>query len=298
LEFEDPEDFTVGEQQSEMFPVHVDECRRTKETEDSWVTMVSTQLPKEARNMLAGGLAGMLAKTFVAPVDRIKILYQVSSAQFQLRDVPNVVRNIIIEEGPMALWKGNLATMLRVFPYAGIQFMVFDYLKQWMLQEQHQELQTQSRNHDRKYGLSPIESLFSGMIAGTVSVICTYPLDLTRTQLAVLSRKTNHQGFVSVLTENYTHRGLPGLFRGMTPTLIGILPYSGIAYALNEQGKREVCLCLCIYITKRRTKHMEEHLGMNVFGLTLNRMHSFVFIHAHENFGGTFFFKNGFRFNF
>jgi hypothetical protein len=249
LEFEDPEDFTVGEQQSEMFPVYEDSRHSSKdaaETTESWVTtMVSTQLPKEARNMLAGGLAGMLAKSFVAPVDRIKILYQVSSAQFQLRDVPHVVRNIITEEGILALWKGNFATMLRVFPYAGVQFMVFDYIKQWMLQEQHQELQTQARDHDRKYGLSPLESLFSGMIAGTVSVICTYPLDLTRTQLAVLSRKTNHQGFVSVLTENYTHRGFTGLFRGMTPTLIGILPYSGIAYALNEQGKREVCAYVC-----------------------------------------------------
>jgi hypothetical protein len=34
------------------------------------------KLPKEVRNLLAGGAAGMVAKSFVAPVDRIKILYQ------------------------------------------------------------------------------------------------------------------------------------------------------------------------------------------------------------------------------
>ena len=59
----------------------------------------------------------MLAKSFVAPIDRIKILYQVTSAQFRLRDVPRVARSIVEKEGWGALWKGNLATMIRVFPY-------------------------------------------------------------------------------------------------------------------------------------------------------------------------------------
>ena len=95
-----------------------------------------------------------------------------------------------------------------------------------------------------------MESLVAGMIAGTVSVIFTYPLDLTRAQLAVLKKqKPHHQtipnsntggSFWSVLTDNYKYRGAPGLFRGIGPTLLGILPYSGIAFALNEQGKREI----------------------------------------------------------
>jgi hypothetical protein len=39
-------------------------------------------------------------------------------------------------------------------------------------------------------------------------------------------------------------QGVVGLFRGITPTLLGILPYSGIAFAFNEQGKRKVCIML------------------------------------------------------
>ena len=83
-------------------------------------------LPKEVRNLVAGGLAGMAAKSVVAPIDRIKILYQVTSAQFRLRDVPKVAYSIVEKEGWAALWKGNTATMIRVFPYSGIQFMIFD----------------------------------------------------------------------------------------------------------------------------------------------------------------------------
>lgn len=68
------------------------------------------KLPQEVRNLLAGGVAGMVAKSFVAPIDRIKILYQVSSAEFRLSNVPRVAYNIIHDEGLSALWKGNTAT--------------------------------------------------------------------------------------------------------------------------------------------------------------------------------------------
>jgi hypothetical protein len=74
-------------------------------------------LPKEMRNLLCGGVAGMIAKSFVAPIDRIKIMYQVTSAQFRLRDVPKVAWSIVQKEGWQALWKGNTVTMIRVFPY-------------------------------------------------------------------------------------------------------------------------------------------------------------------------------------
>lgn len=225
------------------------------------------ELPKSLRSLIAGGVAGMVAKSVVAPLDRIKILYQTSSAEFKIRFIPTVVRNIIANEGWAALWKGNIATLLRVFPYAGVQFMVFDWIKMWQLR-QHEIVNEESpsghpgdannnQQHSRKFGLTAMESLGAGMVAGTVSVVCTYPLDLARAQLAVLKRHkhphghaqqqqqaqlatTKTKGFVRVILDNYRRAGVPGLFRGMPVTLIGILPYSGIAFALNEQGKREV----------------------------------------------------------
>ena len=289
-------------------------------------------LPKAARNLLAGGLAGMIAKSFVAPIDRIKILYQVTSAQFRLRDVPRVAYSIIEKEGWAALWKGNTATMIRVFPYSGIQFMVFDYCKTHFLlkdkkseqrqkqpqqQVEHVENKTALNNrtlsyadvagkrssanynrqtttlhhrgtidnphnttttatqHDNKVkgGLSPIDSLISGMAAGSVSVLCTYPLDLARAQLAVLRRKkkpkdktsgttssttspsklnlnkqlgigsmksSSKKGIGYVLSNGFEQGGVRGLYRGITPTLLGILPYSGTAFMINEQAKLRI----------------------------------------------------------
>lgn len=169
-----------------------------------------TKWPKEVRNVIAGGIAGMVAKTMVAPLERIKILYQVSAEKFALRQVPVVAMNIIQKEGFTALWRGNTATMLRVFPYSGIQFMVFDRCKTSILKqhERRERGNVKRRNTDeaiKHFGLSPLESLASGMIAGAVSVMCTYPLDLTRAQLALHKRhrRSKNIGFIGVIQHNF-----------------------------------------------------------------------------------------------
>lgn len=34
--------------------------------------------------------------------------------------------------------------------------------------------------------------------------------------------------------------GFVALYRGVTPSLLGIIPYAGIAFSINEQAKHEV----------------------------------------------------------
>jgi len=203
-----------------------------------------------------------------------------------------VALSIVEKEGWPALWKGNTATMMRVFPYSGIQFMVFDYCKVYFLGEQKRRKGSGYRDvaggptmattghrgaiakkgtiphgggGEKKGGLTPGESLISGMIAGTISVLFTYPLDLARAQLAVLrktkkskavgtavqlsqldgqlgigSTRKSNKGIGYVLNTSYQQGGARGLYRGITPTILGILPYSGVAFTINEQAKRQI----------------------------------------------------------
>lgn len=174
----------------------------TADSSDRLAVLLS-RIPVEIRNLIAGGLAGMVAKTVVAPIDRIKILFQVSSEPFALRHVPTVVRNICQHEGVAALWRGNSAMMLRVFPYSGIQFMAFDKCKSYMVHAKQREGLPLHEQH-----LSPLESLIAGSVAGVVSVFATYPLDLTRAQLAVHVKSKVDGGrrptFLNTLTSTYT----------------------------------------------------------------------------------------------
>jgi hypothetical protein len=51
---------------------------------------------------------------------------QVTSRKFSLPAAARLVRHVVRTEGLAALWRGNSAAIMRVFPYAGIQFMCFD----------------------------------------------------------------------------------------------------------------------------------------------------------------------------
>jgi hypothetical protein len=79
------------------------------------------------KSFISGGVAGMVSKSMIAPIERVKILYLVQcitiktrSVEFRylsaLRDLMFIVRT----HGVLNLWRGNLMSVLRIFPHAAI----------------------------------------------------------------------------------------------------------------------------------------------------------------------------------
>lgn len=177
---------------------------------------------KTLRELLAGAGAGAVGKTIIAPLDRTKIIFQVSESRvFSWRAVWDELQRILHEEGARALWKGHSATLSRVVPYAAIQFASFDFFKRRVLPSPPTWYQL----------------LLAGASAGAISVIITYPLDLMRARMAV----GHHHGSVyRNLREVHQTRGFRALYRGLNPTLLGILPYAGLSFSFFEMSKRKV----------------------------------------------------------
>ncbi len=82
-------------------------------------------------------------------------------------------------EGPRSLWRGNSATIMRVFPYAGIQFMTFERIKFYL-------------KDPLTNNLSPVARFVSGSCAGVTATIITYPLDLLRVRSISVSLPLIH----------------------------------------------------------------------------------------------------------
>ena len=80
-------------------------------------------------DFLLGGVAAGVSKTVAAPIERVKLLVQNQDElikQGRLKDpykgVMDCFRRTIADEGFAALWRGNLANVLRYFPTQALNF--------------------------------------------------------------------------------------------------------------------------------------------------------------------------------
>ncbi|KAM7328401.1 mitochondrial coenzyme A transporter SLC25A42 [Microtus oregoni] len=177
-------------------------------------------------SLLSGALAGALAKTAVAPLDRTKIIFQVSSKRFSAKEALRLLYFTYLNEGFLSLWRGNSATMVRVIPYAAIQFSAHEEYKCIL---------------GRYYGfcgeaLPPWPRFLAGALAGTTAASLTYPLDLVRARMAV-TPKEMYSNIFHVFIRISREEGLKTLYFGFTPTVLGVIPYAGLSFFTYESLK-------------------------------------------------------------
>ena len=81
-------------------------------------------------SLAAGGVAGGVAKTVIAPLDRSKIFFQTNETRnYRFRYALRWLRHGYRTEGLLSLWRGNTATLARIVPYSALQFMSFEQYK-------------------------------------------------------------------------------------------------------------------------------------------------------------------------
>ncbi|XP_068605267.1 mitochondrial coenzyme A transporter SLC25A42 [Brachionichthys hirsutus] len=178
-------------------------------------------------SLFSGALAGAVAKTVVAPLDRTKIIFQVSSARFSAMEAYRLIYRTYLKDGLFSLWRGNSATMVRVIPYAAIQFCAHEQYKQTLggycgFQGKH---------------LPPIPRFLAGSMAGTTAAMLTYPLDMVRARMAV-TPKEMYSNILNVFVRISREEGLKTLYRGFTPTVLGVVPYAGLSFFTYETLKK------------------------------------------------------------
>jgi len=164
---------------------------------------------KMFNSLICGAAAGIAAKTCIAPLERIKMSFQVSSEKFTLAAAFARGKNLVLKQGVLSMWRGHSTTILRVAPYAGLSYFFHDYTE-------HLFKSTLNTNN-----LPAAYKFLAGSAAGFGGTIFTYPLDVLRVRLALGStwKGSLKQG---------------GLFQGLIPTLVGIVPYSGTAWLVKQ----------------------------------------------------------------
>ncbi|KAK9101242.1 hypothetical protein Scep_024672 [Stephania cephalantha] len=194
-------------------------------------------MPVFAKELIAGGVAGGFAKTVVAPLERVKILFQTRRAEFQSVGLSGSFKKIAKTEGVLGFYRGNGASVARIVPYAALHYMAYEEYRRWIILG------------FPDIGRGPVLDLTAGSFAGGTAVLLTYPLDLVRTKLAyqvVESSKSNikilntdqvFKGIFDCFSKIYKESGIRGLYRGAAPSLLGIFPYSGLKFYFYEEMK-------------------------------------------------------------
>ncbi|CDS06760.1 hypothetical protein LRAMOSA09287 [Lichtheimia ramosa] len=181
------------------------------------------------RSGIAGGVAGCVAKTAVAPFDRVKILFQAKNPVFEkyagsFTGAFKAGRDIVRHTGVLGLFQGHSVTLLRIFPYATIRFIAYEQFRAILMPTSAQE--------------TGLRHFFAGSFAGMTSVVFTYPLDLVRVRMAYDIRKEDHTRPSLIQTCQQIYREPAAVarihffnfYRGFIPTLAGMIPYAGVSF--------------------------------------------------------------------
>lgn len=191
----------------------------------------------------------------MAPLDRVKILFQAHNPQFvkytgSWFGVAAAIKDIYHQDGTLGLFRGHSATLLRIFPYAGIKFLAYEQIRAVIIH---------SKDHE-----TPFRRLISGSLAGVTSVFFTYPLEVIRVRLAFETKKDSRSSLTGICKQIYhEHRqspvgsqavrnasaaaapgaavdamlprsGLVNFYRGFSATLLGMIPYAGMSFLTHD----------------------------------------------------------------
>ncbi|RLV93698.1 Mitochondrial carrier protein LEU5 [Spathaspora sp. JA1] len=212
---------------------------------------------------ISGGAAGSAAKTLVAPLDRIKILFQTSNPEFLKYRGTNhglilAGKKIWQNDKIWGLYQGHSVTLLRIFPYAAIKFVAYEQIRTLLIPNDNYE--TAARR------------FMAGSLSGLMSVFFTYPLDLVRVRLAFETRnlahlklhpehnqymkqhqgrllntirmiyhenpppKTNDPSWLKYMRDTFppSMQRISNFYRGFAPTILGMVPYAGVSFYTHD----------------------------------------------------------------
>ncbi|CAO3651192.1 unnamed protein product [Mucor hiemalis] len=170
----------------------------------------------------AGGLARTMSALVVSPLELFRTRMQSAEGINGFSDVWNGVSRMVQREGPQALWRGLLPTMLRDVPFSGIYWMGYERIKH-VLRNDHQLSHFQT-------------SFIAGASSGMIAAIVTTPFDVLKTQRQV-SSDAEEARLGRIFKNIMAKDGAAGFFRGVVPRVVKVAPACAIMISSYEMGK-------------------------------------------------------------
>ncbi|KAG1771825.1 mitochondrial carrier domain-containing protein [Suillus occidentalis] len=222
-------------------------------------------VPEIASYFVAGGAAGAASRTVVSPLERLKIIQQVQprTSDGQYKGVWRSLVRMWEEEGFKGFMRGNGINCLRIVPYSAVQFTTYEQLKKWFTAYGSKELDTPKRLASGALaGITSVCATYPLDLVRSRLSIATASIPLQTEQALPSSSIMTTSGAKQALASAYhtsssssnqtalkraeltvvgmtlkvmrEEGGVPGLYRGLVTTAVGVAPYVGINFATYE----------------------------------------------------------------
>lgn len=185
-------------------------------------------------DFLVGGISAGVSKTATAPIERVKLLLQTQDSNKQILEsgkkytgIMDCFKRVATEEGPKALWRGNMSNVVRYFPTQALNFAFKDTFNVLF------------KPKSKAFLDQLVSNCLSGGAAGASSLCIVYPLDFTRTRLAADTKK-EFKGMGDCIVKVFKTDGLFGLYRGFGVSVIGIFFYRASYFGLYDTVKGQI----------------------------------------------------------
>ena len=185
-----------------------------------------------------------MSATYPLDMVRGRLTVQGDGSAARYKGLGDAIRVIAREEGPKAFYQGWLPSVIGVVPYVGLNFAVYESLKDAAVKQS-------GLRHESE--LSVVVRLGCGALAGTVGQTVAYPLDVVRRRLQVSGWSASragggaggvavemvpvYTGMVDCFVQTVRHEGFGALFKGLLPNYVKVVPSIAIAFVTYEQLK-------------------------------------------------------------
>lgn len=183
----------------------------------------------------------MISQAVVYPLDTLKFRMQcetVAGGDHGNRLIINTAKKMWARNGIASFYRGLPMGLVGMFPYAAIDLGTFEFLKRRLVARYRRLHPSSVKDEDALPGNFTLALM--GGCSGAIGASAVYPLNLLRTRLqsqGTASHPRTYGGIMDVTRQTIKGEGFRGLFKGLTPNLLKVVPAVSITYVVYENCK-------------------------------------------------------------
>ena len=158
--------------------------------------------------------------------------------------------SIAKNKGVGALYKGLGASVIGIVPYAGVDLMVYNTIKD--LRARQRKRLSQHGGQYKQIEPSGFEILLTGSVSSICGQIVAYPMQVMRTKLQSQGQIINlkmkngsivtktcpeYKGITDCFRTTLMNHGIRGFYKGIMPNFMKSVPAISISYLVFEKTK-------------------------------------------------------------